>query len=65
MNKQRQRPPKELAVSEQATVPAKIGQGDGQTRVAHPRLRRDRYIVFHVCAHQQGELNCTRVPHRP
>jgi len=35
MNKQRQRPPKELAVSEQATVPAKIGQWDGQTRVAH------------------------------
>ena len=23
------------------------------------------YIVFDVCAHQQGGLNCSRVPHRP
>jgi len=23
------------------------------------------YVVMYACAHQQGGLNCSRVPHRP
>jgi hypothetical protein len=26
---------------------------------------RGAYIAFDVCAHEQGGLHCSRVPHRP
>jgi hypothetical protein len=42
-----------------------FGNWDCFQLVAHPRLRRDRYIVFYVCAHRQGGLNCSRVRDHP
>ena len=43
---------------------SRVGHPDQEHRDRSP-ASRDRYIVFYVCAHQQGGLNCSRVPQRP